>query len=374
MGIGTGGALAIGLGTSAAAGLGSAALGANAAGNAAKAQSNAANYAANLQAEEAQQALNLQAGAYNQTQQTAAPFIQGGESAYANLENLLGITPSTFANTPLFQPTPLNPGTINYPGTNSPVAQAVGYSNSTGIQPAPGSNIAPVGARNPALQVHAAPGTASTTGAPTLGSTVNPALGATGSLSQGWNQTFQSPTLEQAEKAPGYQFQLEQGLNAIQNSAAARGDLLSGNALTGLNNYAQGAAQSDYNNVYNQALQNYQTNYNTFQNNQTNEYNRLASLAGLGQQTASQLNSAGLGTANNAANTLLTAGSQIGQDTQNATAATASGYVGGANAWGGALGNVGANVGQLATLEALLGNNGGGGSVAGNGFLGVNTV
>src|SRR5690242_3950495 len=207
--------------------LGGAALESHAAGKAASTQANAANYAAELQAEEAQQGLNLQAGEYNNAQNLAAPFIQGGESAYANLESLLGVAPSTFANTPLYQPNPVNPGTINFPGTNTPLTSLSG----SGVTPGYGSNIAGV---NPALQVHPGPGTTASTAAgqsanPTLASTINPSLGATGSLAQGYGKTFQTPTLDEARQDPGYQFQLQQGEQALQSSAAARGGLLSGN-------------------------------------------------------------------------------------------------------------------------------------------------
>ena len=51
-----------------------------------------------------------------------------------------------------------------------------------------------------------------------------------GQLTQGYG-SFTAPTAAQAAATPGYQFQLSQGLNALQNSAAASGGLLStGNA------------------------------------------------------------------------------------------------------------------------------------------------
>src|SRR5258708_25388143 len=55
-----------------------------------------------------------------------------------------------------------------------------------------------------------------------------------------WTQQFKAPTEAEAEQTPGYKFQLQQGENALQNSAAAQGGLLSGGTLAGLNNYAQG--------------------------------------------------------------------------------------------------------------------------------------
>lgn len=174
-------------------------------------------------------------------------------------------------------------------------------------------------------------------------------------LLQGFNQQFNAPTLAQAEQYPGYQFQLQQGQNAIQNSAAARGGLVSGNAATALNNYSQQAGQSDYNNVYNQAMQQYLNSYNIFNSNQANQFNRLASLSGLGQTSANQLGATGQAAAGNVAGINSTIGGQVGQNINNAGAATASGYAGLANAGMGLTGGIS----QLSLLSqlGLLGNN-----------------
>src|SRR5215469_5780864 len=101
-----------------------------------------------------------------------------------------------------------------------------------------------------------------------------------------WTQQFTAPTAAQAEQTPGYQFQLQQGLNAMQNSAAGQGGLLSGRTLANLNNYAQGTASTNYQNVFNNALTQYQSAYNTFLNNQNNQYSRLMGLSGEGLQAA----------------------------------------------------------------------------------------
>jgi hypothetical protein len=54
---------------------------------------------------------------------------------------------------------------------------------------------------------------------------------------------------------PGYQFTLNQGLQAAQDSAAARGLGSSGAALQGAANYAAGLADSTYGNQVNRLLQ-----------------------------------------------------------------------------------------------------------------------
>lgn len=101
-----------------------------------------------------------------------------------------------------------------------------------------------------------------------------------------WTQTFQAPTAEQARQTPGYQFQLQQGLDAMQNSAAGRGGLLSGRTLADLNNYAQGTADSSYNDTFNRSLTQYQQAYQAFQQNQANTYQRLMGATGIGLQGA----------------------------------------------------------------------------------------
>lgn len=165
-----------------------------------------------------------------------------------------------------------------------------------------------------------------------------------------WNQQFQAPTAATEQNDPGYQFRLQQGEKALQNSAAAQGNLLTGNTAAGINAYGQDYASNEYGNVYNRALGQYQQNYNIFQQNQANQFNRLASLAGMGQTAVGQLNSAGSNAGSNIGNTYMQGSQQIGNSLQNAGAAQASGYVGGANAING---GISAGVGGLQQMMLL---------------------
>lgn len=106
-------------------------------------------------------------------------------------------------------------------------------------------------------------------------------------LLENWTNTFQAPTAEQAAQTPGYQFQLKAGQDAIQNSAAAKGGLLSGGTLADLNKYSQGLASENYQNTFSNALSQYQNAYQSFLNNQNNTYNRLAGMSGQGLNAAS---------------------------------------------------------------------------------------
>jgi hypothetical protein len=90
-----------------------------------------------------------------------------------------------------------------------------------------------------------------------------------------------------AQLAPNYAFQLQQGLGQAQNAANMGGGLLSGNTLQGLNTYAQNYAQGAYQNAF--------TNYQTQRNN---IYNTLAGQAGIGQNANQQLSQLGGSLAN----------------------------------------------------------------------------
>jgi hypothetical protein len=70
---------------------------------------------------------------------------------------------------------------------------------------------------------------------------------------------FTAPTAAQAQATPGYQFQLQQGQNALSNKLISQG-LAGGNAGTALENYTQGLAGTNYQNTFNNALQTYNAN------------------------------------------------------------------------------------------------------------------
>jgi ElaB/YqjD/DUF883 family membrane-anchored ribosome-binding protein len=151
----------------------------------------------------------------------------------------------------------------------------------------------------------------------TLGSTAENHLSTL--LSNG----FTAPTLQQAEQTPGYQFNLQQGTQAIDENAAANGTLMTGNTGTALENYGQGLAQNAYQQTYNNALSQYQTN--------------VAGLQGAvntGLTSTGQLSSANLGIAGNTANIDLTAAQQQMQQINNAAAARAQGILGTAAGYG----------------------------------------
>jgi hypothetical protein len=72
---------------------------------------------------------------------------------------------------------------------------------------------------------------------------------------------FGVPTLQDAQNEPGYQFRLQAGQSALDNSAAAKGTLRTGGSLKDLVEYGQNFGAQEYQNVFNRALQGYNTNY-----------------------------------------------------------------------------------------------------------------
>lgn len=122
--------------------------------------------------------------------------------------------------------------------------------------------------------------------------------------------------MKQFQADPGYQFRLREGLRALDQSAAARGGLLSGAQLRGVTRFGQELGSQEFTNAFNR-----------YQAERAARLNPLQSLAGMGQSTAATL------------------GQQAGQYGQSLAqgAATmgnirASGYMGQANALTNALG------------------------------------
>jgi hypothetical protein len=113
---------------------------------------------------------------------------------------------------------------------------------------------------------------------------------------------------EQLTTDPGYGFRLSEGLKALERSAAARGGLLSGGTGKALTRYGQEAASQEYGNAFNRGL----TEYNALRARESEEYNRLAGLAGVGGTTAQQLTSAGQNYSTSAGNLLTGTASNIG--------------------------------------------------------------
>jgi hypothetical protein len=90
--------------------------------------------------------------------------------------------------------------------------------------------------------------------------------------------TINRPTPESVKSLPGYQFRFDQGKDAIENSAAARGGLLSGNTLRAITDYGQDYASGEYDKALNQYNNDVQLDEGKYQN----QFNRLSQLLNYG--------------------------------------------------------------------------------------------
>lgn len=120
---------------------------------------------------------------------------------------------------------------------------------------------------------------------------------------------------------PGYQFAQQQGEQALERAARARGGFDSGGAMKDLLRFNEGLASQRFNDIY----------------------NRYAGLSGTGQAATGATAQFGAANAANVGNLLTGAGN-----------ARASGIVGGANAINQTIGGVSNNWAQRSMLDAIL--------------------
>lgn len=152
-------------------------------------------------------------------------------------------------------------------------------------------------------------------------------------------------TMADFEVDPGYQFRQTEGQNAINNMAAATGNLNSGRALKDAMSFNSGLASQEYGNAYSRYNNDYTTGFNAHSTSQNNTFNKLAALAGTGQSSASSLANAGQNYANQTGNALA----------QGANA-QAAGQIGSSNAWGqGIAGAANSLGGYFANQNAMRG-------------------
>lgn len=217
--------------------------------------SSGASSAANTQAQgatdSAQIAANAQLQGLQYVQGQEAPYNQAGQLALSKYEQLLGLGGSGGSPS----------GATNRPSGTQTVQGGV--------------TQRPVGA--PGAGPSSAPGTSGTA------------------------QNFDVSQL------PGYQFELQQGQNAIENSAASRGQALSGNTMQGLEQFGQGLASTQFQQYMQQ----------------------LAGLANMGQAAASN-------TANQGASLLSGAGASLAGGVNASANANAANSVAQGNIWGSA--------------------------------------
>ena len=282
----------------------------------------AANSAAQTQADASTQAAQIQQNMFNQTLANESPYVQAGYGAQNYLNFLLGIPGY---NSPTGQSTASTP---NYgggggrmgAGANGMAGGGGGFGDASYLQTTgqngaggPGANVTP--------QLQAGPSSTSsetltgiwpsyvTAGGPNTSSSQSGAQSAP-SGPGGFGSLLTPFTIDQFHKmSPAYQFQLQQGQQGVLNGDAAGSGALSGAAQKDLMSFNQNAANTAFNNAFNQ-----------YQTQQGNIYGRLAGIANQGQAAASNSATGGSSYANS-----------IGANTANAGTALAGGIVGSAN-------------------------------------------
>lgn len=147
----------------------------------------------------------------------------------------------------------------------------------------------------------------------------------------GYGSLAQPFGMDQFQQDPGYAFRQSEGMKALERSAAARGGLLSGSTLKGIQRFGQDLGSQEYQNAFNR-----------YQVERANRLNPLQSLMGSGQSSANVLT----GAAGNLGQGLSQSALQAGQ-------ARASGYIGTSNALNQAIGGI-ANYAANAPLQNAM--------------------
>lgn len=135
---------------------------------------------------------------------------------------------------------------------------------------------------------------------------------------------------QQFQQDPGYAFRLSEGMKALNQQAAARGGLMSGNALRAAQQYGQGLASQEYENAFNR-----------YQLEREARLRPLQSLAGVGQTTAQQLGGAGREMASSIGNIYGTTASNIGNIGMQQAGVAGQAALARGSAYGGAINQLG---------------------------------
>jgi hypothetical protein len=131
---------------------------------------------------------------------------------------------------------------------------------------------------------------------------------------------------------PSYQFQLTQGMNALNAQNAATGGSQSGAAMKAATRYSQDYAGTKY-----------QDAFNRFRSNRGDIYSMLSGQGNVGLSAANNTSAAGRDYASGG-------GAAIG----NIGAANASGYMGSSNAYSNAIGNAMNNYNNLSMMNRMF--------------------
>lgn len=262
--------------------------------------SQGAKSAANTQADAAMNAAQLTQNQWQTINQQEQPFMQGGYGALNQLNYLLGIgTPQQYA-TQSYAPSSAPPAGTYGGQPMGRFGQAgngfMGVQNNEQVDQ--GMTVDLNGNAVPSGNLPVATSTPYSTPAGGFGSLVSP---------------FTVDTFHQY--SPAYDFQRQQGMQGVLGADASSAGALSGAAQKDLISYNQNMANTAFNNAFNQ-----------YQTQQGNIYTRLAGIANLGQNAATNTGQTGANLAASSAQSITNAGT-----------AAAAGQVGAANAIAGGI-------------------------------------
>lgn len=168
----------------------------------------------------------------------------------------------------------------------------------------------------------------------------------------GFGSLMQDFTGADLENEPGFQFEMDQGMKALNNRLAAGGSFFSGAALKGGQRFAQGLASTRYGDAFNRDAA-----------NKARKFNFLTGAVGIGQNAAAQTGNAG----QNMVNT-------VGANTTALGNAQGAARIAGSNALAGGINNAVGAYQQNELLRRITGGNTGfGTSGLNNHFFGFGT-
>lgn len=211
-----------------------------------RSQSRAASRAAEASQANTDATVGLQRDVYNQNRQDLSPFVTRGNAAGNALNDMLGLGGTT-------APAQAQSTFQGYPGgAGIPYGLGDGYIG-------PGSFINSAGIRDGAGYIESFPDfaqggrpmfplndnpAANTYGTPPINPSVTTGGPATG-------QSAQDAAFENFRNSTGYQFRINEGMDALNSGFAGSGTLQSGAALQALDDYRQNAASSEFANYAN---------------------------------------------------------------------------------------------------------------------------
>lgn len=256
---------------------------------AASSNRSAANRAAQVSSDNNAANVALQREIYNQNRGIMQPFLQRGNAAGNQINALLGLGGSQHMGGPERVQLPMPSGQPNA------LAQFLPSQGGSGFNPAAFADMNPVTSgnyRDPGLPYGLGDGFV-TTGTVTNGvATADPMTGLQTPTQTG--QTAQQAAEDAFDifrNSTGYQFRVNEGMDALNSGFAGSGLLQSGAALRSLDDYRQGMASAEFGNYLGQ-----------LGNQQAIGFGGASALAGVGQNFANNVTMMNTQNANNQAN------------------------------------------------------------------------